>query len=57
MQEDPRVPELARQVLQLLAAQLDEVGKRIGELDTQIMAWHKTNPVSRRLVTIPGSDR
>ena len=34
MQEDRRVPELARQVLQLLAAQLDEVGKRIAEVDT-----------------------
>jgi transposase len=54
MQEDRRVPELARQVLQLLAAQLDEVGKRIAEVNTRIMAWHKTNPVSRRLVTIPG---
>ena len=53
MQEDRRVPELARLVLQLLAAQLDEVGKRIAEVDTRIMAWHKTNPVSR-LVTIPG---
>jgi transposase len=54
MQEDRRVPELARQVLQLLAAQLDEVGQRIAEVDARIMAWHKTNPVSRRLVTIPG---
>jgi transposase len=54
MQEDRRVPELARQVLELLAAQLDEVGQRIAEVDTRIMAWHKTNPVSRRLVTIPG---
>ena len=44
MQEDRRVPELARQVLQLLAAQLDEVRKRIAEVDTRIMAWHKTNP-------------
>jgi transposase len=54
MQEDRRVPELARQVLQLLAAQLDEVAKRIVELDARIAAWHKANPVSRRLATIPG---
>ena len=54
MWEDRRVPELARQVLQLLAAQLDEVGRRIAEVDARIMAWHRTNPVSRRLVTIPG---
>jgi transposase len=34
MQEDRRVPELAREVVQLLAAQLDEVGQRIAEVDT-----------------------
>ena len=54
MQEDRRVPELARQVLQLLAAQLDEVAKRIVEVDARIAAWHRANPVSRRLATIPG---
>ena len=48
------MPELARQVLELLAAQLDEVAQRIAEVDARIMAWHKANPVSRRLVTIPG---
>jgi transposase len=54
MQEDRRVPKLARQVLELLAAQLDEVGQRIVEVDARIMAWHKARPVSRRLATIPG---
>jgi transposase len=54
MEEDQRVPEPARQVLQLLAAQLDDVGKRIATVDARIAAWHKTNPVSRRLATIPG---
>jgi transposase len=54
MQDDRRVPELARQVLQLLAAQLDEVAKRIVEVDARIAAWHRANPVSRRLATIPG---
>jgi transposase len=54
MQDDRCVPQLARQVLELLAAQLDEVGQRIAAVDTRIMAGHKANPVSRRLVTIPG---
>lgn len=54
MQEDRRVPELARQVLHLLAAQLDEVAKRIVEVDARIAAWHRAHPVSRRLATIPG---
>jgi transposase len=54
MHEDRRVPELARQVLELLAAQLDELGQRIAEVDARIAVWHKANPISRRLVTIPG---
>ena len=54
MREDRRVPELARQVIELLAAQLDEVAKRIVAVDARIAAWHKANPISRRLATIPG---
>ena len=40
--------------MRLLARQLDEVERRIGEIDAQIMAWHKADPVSQRLATIPG---
>lgn len=54
MDEDQRVPGATRQVIQLLAAQLDDVGRRIAEVDARIVAWHKTNPISRRLATIPG---
>jgi transposase len=54
MDEDQRVPEATRQVIQLLAAQLDDVGRRIAEVDARIVAWHKTNPIGRRLATIPG---
>ena len=54
LEEDERVPEPARQVIQLLAAQLEDVGRRIAEIDGRITAWHKDNPVSRRLATIPG---
>lgn len=54
LEEDERVPEPARQVVQLLAAQLEDVGRRIAEIDGRITAWHKDNPVSRRLATIPG---
>ena len=54
LEEDERVPEPARQVVQLLAAQLEDVGRRIAEIDGRITAWHKDNQVSRRLATIPG---
>jgi len=52
--EEARLPELARGLVRLLASQLDEVERRIGEIDAQIMAWHKADPVSQRLATIPG---
>ncbi len=52
--EEANLPELARGLVRLLASQLDEVERRIDEIDAQIMAWHKANPVSQRLATIPG---
>ncbi len=54
LETEGELPEAARQVLQLLATQLDEAESRVAELDAQIMAWHKASPVSQRLATIPG---
>ena len=53
-EEDARLPDAARQVLQVLAAQIEQLETAIAELETQLMAWHKSNPVSQRLATIPG---
>lgn len=54
LEVEGKLPEVARQVLQLLAAQLDEAEQRIEDLDAQIAAWHKASPVSQRLASIPG---
>jgi transposase len=51
---DLRLPEVARQVLQVLAAQLEHVEAAIAALEKQLMGWHKTNAVSQRLASIPG---
>ena len=48
------VPELARGALSVLAAQLHEVEARIAAIEREIRAWHRANPASRRLATIPG---
>jgi transposase len=48
------VPEPARAIVEMLASQLDAIGERIDEIDDRILAWHKANPVSQRLATIPG---
>jgi transposase len=51
---DTRLPALARAVLQVLATQIEQIGAAIAALEQQLMAWHKSNPVSQRLATIPG---
>jgi transposase len=51
---DARLPDLARQVLQVLAAQIEQLEAGVAALEQQLMAWHKSNPVSQRLATIPG---
>jgi transposase len=51
---DGRVPDIARQVLKVIVSQIEDIQTRIAGLETQILAWHKSNPVSQRLATIPG---
>jgi len=41
---------VARQVLQVLAAQLEHTEAAIAALEKQLMAWHKTNAEARLLV-------
>ena len=52
--EDERVPDLAKDCLAALAAQLDLVTHQILEADRRILAWHRSNEVSQRLAAIPG---
>jgi transposase len=54
LREDSAVPEFARAIVEMLAVQLKATGERIEEVDARIAAWHKANPVSQRLATIPG---
>src|SRR5256884_2570139 len=51
---DLRLPDVARQVLQVLAAPLGHIEAAIAALEKQLMAWHKTNAVSQRLASVPG---
>jgi transposase len=54
MEEVADLPDLARELVRLLAGQLEEVERRVKEVDARILAWHKADAVSRRLATIPG---
>ena len=51
---DGRVPDIARQVLKVIVNQIEDTQTRIAGIETQVLAWHKSNPVSQRLATIPG---
>ena len=53
-EEDARLPMAARTVLRVLADQVEHLMAAVAELEQQLMAWHKNNPMSQRLETIPG---
>jgi transposase len=48
------VPALAREMLALLAGQVDGIEARLKELEAKLMAWHRHDPVSQCLATQPG---
>jgi transposase len=52
--DEDTVPEPGRTVLTLLVEQLDGLGKRVDEVNAEIRAWHRADPVSKRLTKIPG---
>jgi transposase len=45
--EDERVPDMARQVLRVIADGIGALDTQITILEVQIMAWHRSNPVER----------
>src|ERR1043165_3137785 len=51
---DKRLPGVARQVLHVLANQIEQIEAAVTALERQLLAWHKTNAVSQRLASIPG---
>ena len=51
---DDRISPIVRRALGHLVNQHDQQVMQILDLDRQIIAWHRSNEVSRRLATIPG---
>ena len=49
-----RIPPAARECLLALAEQLELVKRQIREADWCIVAWHRSNALSKRLEAIPG---
>ena len=51
---DTRLPDLARQMLQVLSGQLREIAMRVAKVEADLLAWHRSNEISSRLAAIPG---
>jgi transposase len=54
LQEDEEVPELARELFAEHAAEYAALQARLAAVDAKLRAWHRANPASRRLETVPG---
>ena len=52
--EASELPDLARSTLLRLAEQLDSLAAEIHALERQLQVWHRQDPASQRLATIPG---
>jgi transposase len=50
----PTIPLEAKDIAALLGRQIADFDTKIKELEVKLTAAHKSNPVSRRLATIPG---
>jgi transposase len=48
------VPRLARDMLGVLARQIDQIEARLKTLEAELMTWHRQDPVSQCLATQPG---
>jgi transposase len=51
---DAAIPDIGKEMLALLGAQIDQLDAKIGELEQRLAAMHKATPLSRLLTTAPG---
>jgi transposase len=52
--DDIRLPTFARAALLTMGLQLETLALEIRSIERQLLAWHRQNPASQRLETIPG---
>ncbi|MGA7711025.1 MAG: IS110 family transposase [Rhizomicrobium sp.] len=54
IRDDETLPALAKELFKVQERDYARLQKEIELLDAKLMAWHRANPVSRRLAAIPG---
>jgi len=52
-QAEEGLPALARELFAAMAKEYAQLERRLAEIDAKLMAWHRSNELSRRLVEIP----
>jgi transposase len=52
--DDPGVPALAREMLDVLAGQLEALNAKLKAIEVRLLAYHRQDQTSRCLATIPG---
>jgi transposase len=48
------LPELARSILQLIVAQLDDTQAKVRQIEASLARWHRNSRLSKLLATVPG---
>jgi transposase len=51
---DPEIPDIGKEMLAQLGAQIDHLDEQIDKLEAKLAAMHKASPLSRLLTTAPG---
>ena len=49
-----QLPDLARECIEVLLAQIEDLQQRINRVERSIVEWHRESELSQRLETIPG---
>jgi len=52
--EIPAIPPLAAKMIMGLAGQILDLQARLREIERELLAWHRSSDIARRLATIPG---
>jgi len=50
----PGIPALAAKMIARLAEQILDLEARLREIERELLAWHRSSEIARRLATIPG---
>jgi transposase len=50
----PGIPALAAKMIASLAGQILDLEARLREIERELLAWHRSSEIARRLATIPG---